>query len=176
MSNRMSISPPWSFWKHRGRMGGKNERKSGGSKKQWGNKDEYRLLTPQGHCIPQLTVPMTAYTRDTQGRHLTTERSRISSGSTLPEDLYSVNMGGDIFHFLQWCSQLVTRSCFCKELLKAILSKKNNAGRLPYLKIYYRVTVIKTICYRHKNKHADGTVRYFLLLPFLILRTLCSDS
>ena len=55
-------------------------------------------------------------------------------------------------------------------IAKAILTKKNRAGRkTPFLRPHYKVTIIKTIWYGHKNKdrskEEDGKPRNKPMYP-----------
>ena len=62
--------------------------------------------------------------------------------------------------FLQKLKEATLKSVWNQkrpQISKAILIKKSNAGSitLPYFKVYYKATLIKTVWYWHKNRHID---------------------
>ena len=85
-------------------------------------------------------------------------KSQYGKMTILPNAVYRLNPyqnTNDIFHRTR--TKIFTIYMETWKTLKAVLRKKTGAGgiNLPDFRLYYKVTVIKTVWYCHKNRNID---------------------
>ena len=72
-------------------------------------------------------------------------------------NVISIKLPMAYFNKTRTNSFIICMETFKKQIGKALLRKKNGAGRinLPDFRLYYKATVIKTIWYWHKTRNID---------------------